>query len=127
MLEIIWSKISMFFDVKMPWGDDSKIENMAPLLYAIPLEKENEVGWLYKSVELKESELKVREVVKEWQPERIDKDIQTVFYRMMFNGGILDINALAGIAADNDEEESVLLLKLEKTFLFKRDENILDQ
>ncbi|WP_407221340.1 DUF6602 domain-containing protein [Enterobacter kobei] len=122
MLEIIWSKISMFFDVKMPWGDDSKIENMAPLLYAIPLEKENEVGWLYKSVELKESELKVREVVKEWQPERIDKDIQTVFYRMMFNGGILDINALAGIAADNDEEESVLLLKLEKTFLFKRDE-----
>jgi hypothetical protein len=88
MLEIIWSKISMFFDVKMPWGDDSKIENMAPLLYAIPLEKENEVGWLYKSVELKESELKVREVVKEWQPERIDKDIQTVFYRMMFNGGI---------------------------------------
>lgn len=120
MLEIIWSKISLFFDVKMPWGDDSHIENMAPLLYAIPMEKNDEVGWLYKSVEMKEGELKKREFLQEWNPERIDEDLKSVFNIMLFYGGYVHMSDIAQVADKFNETADELINKITSMFLFKQ-------
>lgn len=120
MLEIIWSKISVYFDVKMPWGDDSHIENMAPLLYAIPMEKGDEIGWHYKSVEMKEGELKKRSFLQAWEPERIDDDLKSVFYNMLYHGGYVHMEDIAGIATDFSESQEELLHKLMSMFLFKQ-------
>ncbi|MCI1898367.1 MAG: hypothetical protein LKI85_08295 [Enterobacter sp.] len=58
MLEIIWSKISVYFNVEMPWCGVDEIEFFAPLLYAIPVEEGDKVGWKFKFIEMKEVELK---------------------------------------------------------------------
>lgn len=120
MLEIIWSKISLYFKLGMPWGDDSQIENMAPLLYAIPMEKGGKVGWLYKSVEMKESELQKRDFSQEWEPEKIDEDMQSVFNRMLFSGGYIHLDDIAKIAENYNKTKNELLDKLMGIFLFKQ-------
>ena len=34
MLELIWTKLSLEFDIDMPWGDDLEIENFNEFLRA---------------------------------------------------------------------------------------------
>lgn len=58
MLELIWSKISIQFDISMPWGKDDHIEGLAPLLFAKVLKKDERLGWYYRSFELTSRKLK---------------------------------------------------------------------
>ncbi|MFP1809832.1 DUF6602 domain-containing protein [Lonsdalea quercina] len=58
MLELIWSKISIHFDISMPWGKDDHIEGLAPLLYAKVVKKDELLGWYYRSFELSAKKLK---------------------------------------------------------------------
>lgn len=70
MVEIIWTKISIFCDVSMPWGDDIDAEVMAPLLLGRHVcdTTNGEEGWLYTATETKESDLKSIERQVDWEP-----------------------------------------------------------
>ena len=58
ILELIWSKISLYFGASMPWDDGLQMDSLEPLLVAIPMENEKTAGWYYKSVEYSEKILK---------------------------------------------------------------------
>lgn len=57
ILELVWSKISNYFKIKMPWDDGIYMNNVAPMLIATPKATAERAGWLYKTVELSEKEL----------------------------------------------------------------------
>jgi len=58
MLELIWSKISIQFGISMPWGNDDHVEELAPLLYAKVVKKDESLGWYYRSFEMSTKKLK---------------------------------------------------------------------
>ncbi|HHA1451863.1 hypothetical protein FHW31_000372 [Enterobacter asburiae] len=120
MLEIIWSKIAFYFDVKMPWGNDPKNEILAPFLYAIPVHQDGRTGWKFRYVEMKESELKKREFLIDWEPERIDEKVLAVFNCMLINGGYIHEVDLASIAEDHNVSQKDLIKDIMSLFLFKK-------
>ncbi|HFK5637311.1 TPA: DUF6602 domain-containing protein [Enterobacter hormaechei subsp. steigerwaltii] len=123
MLEIIWSKISFYFDVKMPWGNNPKDEILAPLLYAIPVHQDGRTGWNFRYVEMKENELKKRVFLKDWEPERIDKKLLAVFHIMLINGGYIHEDHLASIAENYHVTQKELMGEMMSLFLFKQVEH----
>ena len=123
MLEIIWSKISFYFDVNMPWGNNPKDEILAPLLYAIPVHQYGSTGWKFKYVEMKETQLKKRQFLKDWEPERIDEKLLAVFHFMLINGGYIHEDDFASIAKDYHMTQNELMRDLINLFLFKQVNN----
>lgn len=92
ILELIWSKISCRFDVKMPWNDGLYMENTKPLLAAKAVEIESKVGWVYNSIELKESHLK-REDDELWEPVYLGKAEISAINIMVIQGGYLHLDS----------------------------------
>lgn len=90
MLEIIWSKISLYFDVAMPWNDTLETENLSPLLTAIGHREGNNVGWWYRTNEPTEKFLE-REAKVEWEPSTLSQAAITLTNLMIFRGGQFDI------------------------------------
>ncbi|MEO1898203.1 MAG: DUF6602 domain-containing protein [Methylococcales bacterium] len=88
ILEMIWSKISIHFNVDMPWDDKLYMDNIQPLLIAEVVEHEGRVGWKYESLELKEKHLK-RKDDNSWRPAAIGKAEVAAIRLMMLNGGYL--------------------------------------
>jgi hypothetical protein len=123
ILEVIWSKISLYFNVTMPWGDDSYTEVAEPLLFAKPVETEDAAGWKYIPLRLKESELRKREDIQEWQPDKIDKDISDIFYLMLASGGYVHLDRINEVAVRHSVSHDDLLKRLMNTFLFKQVED----
>ncbi|MUK79118.1 hypothetical protein GNP84_19795 [Aliivibrio fischeri] len=120
ILEIIWSKIALYFDVSMPWGEDSKTESAVPLMYAAPKEIGDAAGWEYTPLRFKESVLKGRDDVKEWQPVEIDKDITSVVYTMLGYGGYIHVDDVAEISGSHSVDSQELLDRIINTLLFKQ-------
>ncbi|MFA0478311.1 DUF6602 domain-containing protein [Vibrio splendidus] len=120
ILEIIWSKISLYFDVSMPWGEDSKTESAVPLMYAASKEIGDAAGWEYTPLRFKESVLKNRDDVNEWQPVEIDKDITSVVYTMLACGGYIHVDDVAEISGDHSVKSQELLDRIINTLLFKQ-------
>ncbi|TOG98321.1 hypothetical protein CGI90_26290, partial [Vibrio parahaemolyticus] len=120
ILEVIWSKISIYFDVAMPWGEDSDTETAVPLLFAKPLETETSAGWYYSPIRLKESQLNSRESMQEWQPVEISKDITSVIYSMLATGGYIDLDSIDEIASSHSVSFDELFKRLMNTLLFKQ-------
>jgi len=92
ILELIWSKISRYCSVKMPWGIDLDIENIAPLLIAEPIEYGGHAGWWYKSIEPKERRL-TRDENSLWEPARVGAAETAAINIMAMNGGYLQLDA----------------------------------
>ncbi|HBY87327.1 MAG TPA: hypothetical protein DEO86_15790 [Colwellia sp.] len=90
MLEIIWSKISQFFDIAMPWEDSLEIENLAPLLVAQGHRNEEQIGWWYRTKEPSEKILK-RESSAVWEPAKLSEAAITLTNLMLFRGGEYDV------------------------------------
>jgi hypothetical protein len=90
MLEIIWSKISQFFDIAMPWEDSLEIENLAPLLIAQGRRNEGQIGWWYRTKEPSEKILK-RESSAVWEPAKLSEAAITLTNLMLFRGGEFDV------------------------------------
>ncbi len=91
ILELIWSKISTYFNVKMPWGDGLHMDSMEPLLLAIPKEVEDRAGWLYRTIEIKEKDLK-RENNNKWSPYPLGSPEMSAINIMAMQGGYLPLD-----------------------------------
>ncbi|MUL11883.1 DUF6602 domain-containing protein [Aliivibrio fischeri] len=89
MLEIIWSKISLYFDVAMPWEETLTTENLVPLLTAIGRRDGEIVGWWYKTNEPTEKLLKREEKV-EWKPAELSQAAIILTNLMLIRGGQFD-------------------------------------
>jgi hypothetical protein len=106
ILELIWSKIAIFFDVKMPWDDGLHMENIQPLLLAIPKEIEGRAGWLYKTIEIKEKDL-VRDNDNVWTPYTIGTAEMSAINIMAMQGGYLPLNEGMHEHLQNNEDSSL--------------------
>ena len=124
ILEAVWSKIAVYFGVKMPWGEDLKTETTSPLMLAIPMEINDSAGWKYESVFIKESELRERNSSEEWYPYKVSKAASSLIKIMQFWGGELNLKAINEIANDNEISLDDLLKELMDTLLFKLDEGV---
>lgn len=91
ILELLWSKIAIYFDVKMPWDDGLHMENIQPLLVANVKETPDGVGWLYRTIEYKEKHLE-REDDNSWEPASLEKAEVSAVNSMAMNGGYLSID-----------------------------------
>jgi hypothetical protein len=91
ILELIWSKISFYFGALMPWNDGLDMDNLQPLLVAIPQETSEATGWLYKTLEFNEKYLK-RNDDNSWQPAKLGKAEIAVINIMAMQGGYLPLD-----------------------------------
>ena len=91
ILELIWSKISCHFDIKMPWDDGLHMDNIEPLLVAKVLRVGDKVGWMYNSTEYKEDHLK-RDDNNVWIPATIGKAEMSAINIMAMRGGYLPLD-----------------------------------
>ncbi|PMN34727.1 hypothetical protein BCT33_12565 [Vibrio lentus] len=124
ILEVIWSKISFYFGVEMPWGKDLEQENVTPLLFAIPKEIGDMAGWVYRPLSLKESELKSRNVMKDWEPSVVGGEIVTAF-SLLSAYGSLDTEALKYISSEHNVEIETLEGNLLDTMLFMKKDGLI--
>jgi len=125
ILEMIWSKISFYFNIKMPWGDGLEMENLSPLLIAESAKIGEKIGWVYKTIELKESSL-IREKFTFWKPKKISEPAMSLINIMATRGSIeLDDERRSYI---NDKYQVTLdsiIEELLNTNYFMLDEQIL--
>jgi hypothetical protein len=91
ILELIWSKISIYCDVTMPWGLDLDMETLAPLLFAEVGKQGEQVGWAFRSIEPKEKQLN-RGEANSWHPEKVGSPEMAVISIMAMSGGYLQLD-----------------------------------
>ncbi|NVJ48580.1 MAG: hypothetical protein HWE07_15705 [Cytophagia bacterium] len=91
LLDMIWTKISKRFNVVMPWGDGLDIDNLSPVLLAIPTVKEHRAGWTYKSIEIPEAQLE-REGSIVWTPVALEPAEVSTVQQVAAMGGYLQLN-----------------------------------
>lgn len=113
ILELIWSKISHRFNVKMPWDDGLEMESGSPLLVAEAVEQGNLSGWKYRTTEFKEKSL-VRENNAVWEPQKLTAAAVAVFDIMALNGGRIKLSEdlakwLSGKGSSLDEVRENLI------------------
>ena len=88
ILELIWSKISFYFNIKMPWNDELDMENLKPLLTAQAMKHNSDVGWYYKIIDITEKNL-LREDDQKWEPKPFGKVEIAVAQLIGATGGYL--------------------------------------
>lgn len=91
ILELIWSKISAYFDIEMPWDDGLHMDNIEPLLIAKAVEVGDKAGWMYNTIEFKEKHLK-REDDNAWEPAHIGEAEVSAINIMAMRGGYLPLD-----------------------------------
>ncbi|MDM3867511.1 hypothetical protein QF204_04895, partial [Proteus faecis] len=83
MLELIWTKLSLEFDIDMPWGDDLEIENFNEFLRAKPVIKSDTGGWILNYPVLSKDNLESRKESKEWEPTEVTSSVYAIFNHLV--------------------------------------------
>ncbi|CAN7408432.1 DUF6602 domain-containing protein [Duganella sp. LjRoot269] len=91
ILEVLWTKISGYFGVRMPYGEDLEVENLSPLLIATAVVEGDAGGWSCKFEEYPEKLLKRVESL-DWKPEELDTAEMAAINIMFAKGGYLNID-----------------------------------
>ena len=128
IIELVWTKISYKFDLMMPWGDDMQSEVLAGLLFGKVHydKKKDESGWMYNSVEFKESELKKLIRTTEWEPEILNDKLKEVADWIFLFGEIdTDDGQVLDLCDNNEAEKQALIEGLVQTRIFSHDNNIM--
>lgn len=122
ILELIWSKISLFFDRKMPWNDGLHMDNIEPLLIAKAVRVGDRAGWMYNSIEPKEKYLK-RDDDKFWEPACLSQAEVSAIEIMAMRGGYLPLDEGMNEYLQNNYGKSIqeITESLILTRLFMRD------
>lgn len=70
MLELIWEKISIHFNISLEYNDDNlDMEGFYPLIKAKIIKKGDSLGWVYSPYKITDTKLKqFREKNNEWEP-----------------------------------------------------------
>jgi len=87
ILELIWSKISHYFELEMPFGTDQEIESVAPLMVAEATQKGQLIGWNFQIDDFKEKSLSARDEHLYWSPKLVGAAEADLINTMMFRGG----------------------------------------
>lgn len=122
ILELVWSKISSFFDVNMPWGDGLHMDNVRPLLISKAVRAGEKVGWMYNTLEPKERHL-VREDDVIWEPSPLTVAEVSAVQIMAMRGGYLPMDDGMNDYLNNEYETSIeeVADNLISTRLFMKD------
>lgn len=91
ILELIWSKIGEYFNVKMPWEDGLHMDSVQPLLIAEAKETDAAAGWVYRTQEFAEKHME-REDDNSWSPSAIGKAEISAINIMAMQGGYLHLD-----------------------------------
>lgn len=91
ILELIWTKISLRFGIRMPWNDGLHMDSIEPLLIAKAVREKNKAGWMYNSIELKEKRL-MRDDNDVWEPAAIGSAEMSAISIMAMRGGYLPLD-----------------------------------
>lgn len=124
MIEMIWTKISVFCDVSMPWGEDLEANVMSILLSGkfIYEPDRKQGGWMYSATEIKEAELKETESKVPWEPVIVPKMVMEVAQIIGVYGGIqVGSESFSQYLEKWHIAEQVLVDDLIKTNLFSLD------
>lgn len=110
MIEVIWSKISKFCNVKMPWGEDLDIDTSAVLLLAEAIfDAESESGgWKFHTREPNEASLEKARSSSEWKPAFFSEELSTLLMHLQWNSHLdkqSDFFKSVAVEADISEEE----------------------
>ncbi|HEC58680.1 hypothetical protein LCGC14_1967340 [marine sediment metagenome] len=90
ILELIWSKISFHFDIKMPWNDGLHMDNCEPLLIAKAIQIDDKAGWMFNTIEYREKYLQRNDDCV-WEPACLSKVEISAINLMASNGGYLHL------------------------------------
>jgi hypothetical protein len=123
ILELIWSKISTYFDIKMPWNDGLYMDNIEPLLISKVVRVGERFGWMYNTIELKEKHLE-REDANLWTPVALGQaEISAIQIMAIMSGGYLALDDGMDEYLKNKYETSLQEVseKLISSRLFMRD------
>jgi hypothetical protein len=91
LLELIWFKISSYFNVAMPYGPDLDDEPLVEVLMAEPRRVGEKVGWVYTAVERKEKSL-YRDEKTAWAPLKVEPAEMAAINLMVAKGGCLPLD-----------------------------------
>ncbi|MGJ8757441.1 DUF6602 domain-containing protein [Acinetobacter sp. HC8-3S] len=91
ILELIWSKISVRFNIRMPYNDGLYLESLEPLLVAEVSREGDKAGWIYNCIEPSEKFL-LRSDDRLWAPVTIGKSEVTAINLMACKGGYLQLD-----------------------------------
>lgn len=121
ILEVVWSKISNYFGLKMPWGEDLYKETVTPLLLAEPQEQNGRAGWAYNLLDFSEKNLQQRSEDTPWEPNIVDAGVISAFYALSELGGYLSCNNLAQVAKEHEVTPTILENSILKTMCFMKE------
>lgn len=82
MLEFVWTKLSIEFDIVMPWGDDLEMEGLNEFLRAKPVVNDKQGGWILKYDKLSKATLEYRDSTFDWEPIDVTSGIYVIFNQL---------------------------------------------
>lgn len=88
LLEVLWTKIDRFCDVRMPFGPISEKETLEKAIACRAVERENVVGWEFTTTEKSERFLKDRPAATPWLPCMLSKPAVSMVQVMAISGSI---------------------------------------
>ena len=82
ILEMIWTKLELEFNIRMPWGDDIEIEGLNEFLRVKPVFGEEESGWEMRYEEVSPKTLEARATSSDWEPLEVTSSQYVIFSRL---------------------------------------------
>jgi hypothetical protein len=86
LLELLWTKISSFCNVGMPFGDDMTMESLKELFTLRAVPHDDGFGWVTGSFEYTEAQL-MRPSSIAWEPARLSAAAMAIANRVALGGG----------------------------------------
>ena len=106
LLELIWTKLSTYFGIEMPWGDDMRLETLKELVQAMAEVRGTSFGWVYKSFEYKGKQLE-RAASVAWAPDRLSQAAMTVANFVALYGGEIELDDRLARQIQNEYDSSL--------------------
>ena len=96
LLELLWTKISSFCDVRMPFGDDNQMETLKELFALCAVPHGDAFAWQVNSFEYSETQLQRPESLF-WTPGKVGRAGVFLINRLALQGGALPLDG--GVAS----------------------------
>ncbi len=86
LLELIWTKITYTFHLFVDgYNNDLKVENLKKMLYAKAIRRNNQIGWEYKYVSIREDVLSSASPFDTWKPTKLNDEQAPLFFYLLEN------------------------------------------